>query len=177
MKKTFAAALFLFFTAISSGQTTNLQSMVDSLRYLSTDTLDCKAGLYWRIIAKGDKAIPFLIEKLTDTTPTNIRFHCKKTRLNTGEVALFALEEIASFPAFLVTKMQFDLVTIDETEQGCWNFYDFIFINANKPRYQKSVREWYSQERLRYKAEKIPAKKQSACQKKYGIDTYYRWVE
>ena len=177
MKKTITTALSLFLATLLSAQTTRLQSMVDSLRYLTTNTLDCSAGLYWRIIAQGDKAIPFLIDKLTDTTPTMVKYHCKKTSLNVGEVAYFALDEIAYFPTFLVTKMQFDLITIDETGQECWSFYDFFFINANKLRYQRSVWEWYNKEQPRYKAKKIPAKEQTKCQKQYGINTYFNWTE
>lgn len=150
--------------------------MVDSLRYLKVDTLDCRANLFWRIIAKGDKAIPFLIDKLTDTTQTSVRYHCKKSRLNVGEIAQFALTQIADFPAFLVTKIQFDVIIIDETGEGCWSFYDFLFYNANKPRYQKDVREWYDKERVKYKATKISNKKQTACQRQYGIGRYYRWT-
>ncbi|MEO7486988.1 MAG: hypothetical protein ABIU77_07790, partial [Ferruginibacter sp.] len=120
---------------------------------------------------------PLLIDKLTDTTQTNIKYHCKKTNLNVGEVAQFALTEIANFPAFLVTKMQFDYIIIDEPGQGCWSFYDFLFINSNKPRYQKNVREWYDKEKGKYKAERIEKNKQTECQKLYGVDTYYRWTE
>lgn len=151
--------------------------MVDSLQYLEADTLDCKAHLYWRIIAQGKKVIPFLIDKLTDTTKTNVRWHCKKSRLNVGEIAQFALEEIASFPAFLVTNIQYDLIYADETGKGCWNFYDFFIINANKSRYQKNMSEWYKKEKLKYKAEKIPKARQTPCQKKYGIHIYYNWIE
>ena len=151
--------------------------MVDILNYLKADTLDCSADLYWRIIGQGDKAIPFLIEKLTDTTQTRVKYHCKKTRLDVGEVSQFALTEIAEFPTFLVTKMQFDVIKPDETGQGCWSFYDFLFINSNKVRYQKDIRNWYDQEKLKYKAEKISKKKSNACQIQYGIDTYYRWIE
>jgi hypothetical protein len=129
--------------AVSFGQNGAIKSMVDSLQYLKVDTLDCSADLYWRIIAKGDKAIPFLIEKLTDTTQTNIKYHCKIARVNVGEVAQFALTQIAYFPAFLITKLQFDVIVIDETGEGCWSFYDFFFINSNKARYQKDIREWY----------------------------------
>lgn len=161
----------------SFGQNANIKSMVDSLQYLNVDTLDCKADLYWRIISKGDKAIPFLIDKLTDTTQTSVKYHCKKTRLNVGEVAHFTLAQIADFPAFLVTKIQFDLIQIDETGEGCWNFYDFLFINANKLRYQNDVRNWYNKEYSKYKAENIPKKKQTACQNQYGIDKFYRWKE
>lgn len=178
MKRLIVIIFFLHQLTLSHGQDTEIKLMVDSLQYLKTDTLDCKADLYWRIVSKGDKAIPFLIKKLTDTTQTNIKFHCKKTRLNVGEVAQFALTEIANFPAFAVTKMQFDVVIIDEkTGQGCWSFYDFLFINANKLQYQKDVKTWYEKEKLEYKAEKISKDKITACQKLYGIDTYFRWKE
>ena len=178
MKKIIITIIFFQHFTFLFGQDTDIKFMIDSLQYLKTDTLNCKADIYWKIISKGDKAIPFLIEKLTDTTPTNIKFHCKKTRLNVGEVAQFALTEIANFPAFVVTKMQFDVIIIDEkTGQGCWSFYDFLFINSNKARYQRDVKNWYDKERLKYKVEKISNEKQTECQKLYGIDKYYRWTE
>lgn len=177
MKKLIATFTFLHCLTLSFGQNTDIKKMVDSLQYLKADTLDCNADLYWRIISKGNKAIPFLIDKLTDTTQTKIKYHCKKTTLNVGEVAQFALAQIADFPAFLVTKIQFDVIIIDETGEGCWSFYDFLFINSNKARYQNDVRSWYNKEYLKYKAEKISKKRQTDCQKQYGIDTYYRWTQ
>jgi hypothetical protein len=177
MKKIITTTLLIFSLTFSFGQKIDIKAMVDSLRFMKADTFNCSADIYWRIIAQGKNAIPFLIDKLTDTTQTNIKYHCKKIRLNVGEVAQFALTDIADFPAFLVTKIQFDLIIIDETGQGCWSFYDFLFINSNKPRYQKSVREWYDKEKTKYKAESISYNKQTECQKKYGIDTYYRWAE
>ena len=177
MKRLIATIFVLHYLTSSFGQNTDIKTMVDSLQYLKEDTLDCKADLYWRIISKGDQAIPFLIDKLTDTTQTRVKYHCKKTRLNVGEVAQFALTQIADFPAFLVTKIQFDVIIIDDTGEGCWSFYDFLFINSNKLRYQKDVRTWYDREKLKYKAEKISKVKRTACQKQYGIDTFYRWTE
>ena len=141
--------------------------MVDSLKFIKADTLNCNADLYWRIIAKGKTAIPFLIEKLTDTTQINIRFRCKKPRLNVGEVAHFALTQIAEFPVFL----QFDFFT----DGGCWSFYEYLFNNANKAEYRKRVQEWYDQQKGKYKPKRISKKDRSACQKLYGIDTFYRW--
>lgn len=177
MKKLIATIYVLHYLTFSFGQNTDIKSMVDSLQFLNVDTLDCKADLYWKIISKGDKAIPYLIDKLTDTTQTRVKYHCKKTRLNVGEVAQFALTQIADFPAFLVTKIQFDVIMIDDTGEGCWSFYDFLFINSNKLRYQNDVRNWYANQHLKYKAEKISKKKQTECQKQHGIDTYYRWTE
>lgn len=168
-----AAVIFFFSLARLSGQ--NIQSMVDSLQYVKADTLDCSADLYWRIIATGDKAIPFLIEKLTDTTPTRIRWICKKTNLNVGEVAQLALVEIGQFPAFVITNIQFDFVEVFENGEGCWSFYIFFFMNENKARYQKDVRSWYEKEKSKFWVYKILRKDLTECQKRYGIDSYYRW--
>ncbi len=177
MKKIISATLLLFSVTISYGQKVDIKAMIDSLQFSRADTFNCKAEIYWRIVSQGKEAIPLLIDKLTDTSLTNFRFHCKKTKLNVGEVAHFLLNEIAYFPAFLVTKIQFDTFELDETGQLCWSFYNFLFINSNKPRYQKSVREWYDQEKAKYKAIKISNKDQTECQKQFRIDTYYRWTE
>lgn len=155
MKKIFSTVLLIFSLALLYAQKVNIKDMVDSLQFIKVDTFNCNADIYWRIVAQGKKAIPFLINRLTDTTQTNIKHHCKKTKLNVGEIAQFALTDIAYFPAFLVTKMQFDVIVINETRLGCWSFYDFFFINSNKPRYQKSLQEWYDKEKTNRMSKKI----------------------
>jgi len=173
MKRFSIAAFLLLNITLSFGQNETAMSMVDSLKYLMADSLDCKADLFWRIVAQGDKSIPFLIAKLTDTTPTNVRFHCKKGKLNVAEVAQCALTNIADFPASAVMHAQFDVID----DEGCWSFYEFFFMNSNKHRYQDSVRAWYSRERPKYKVVKVPKSELDECRLKYGIDTYYRWKE
>ena len=177
MRQLILTTLLIFSLTLSYGQKVDIKAMVDSLQFIKADTFNCSATIYWRIVAQGKEAIPFLIDKLTDTTETNIKYHCKKTKLNVGEVSHFALTDIAYFPVFLVTKMQFDVIVLDETGRECWSFYDFLFINSNKPQYQKNLREWYAKEKAKYKAEKISIKKQTECQQQYGIHTYYRWKE
>ncbi|MFT3980868.1 MAG: hypothetical protein QM687_10395 [Ferruginibacter sp.] len=178
MKKLIALLLILHCSTFSFAQKSDasIQLLIDSLPYMTADTFDCKAGLFWRIVARGREAIPPLMDKLTDTTPTNIRYHCKKTPLNVGEVAHFALLHIADFPAFVVTKIQFDVINIDETGQGCWSFYDFLFVNANKARYQKSMREWYDKEKNHYKTVALKRQLQADCLKQFGITIYNKWI-
>ena len=147
--------------------------MVDSLQFLKADTLDCKADMFWRIIAKKEKAIPFLINKLSDTTETNISHHCKTTKLNVGEVAYFALQQIAFFPAFVITHIQFDVIY----GNGCWSFFDYFFNNANKGQYQGLVRKWYNTNKTKFKKHKISKKKQTNCQKQFNINTYLMWID
>lgn len=151
----------------SYGQDAVVKAMADSLQFLKADTLDCTANLYWRIVAQGEKAIPFLIDKLTDTTQLRVRFHCKSTPLNVGEVSHFALLEIADFPAFVVTHIQFDV----------GNFYKYLFANENKPGYQKNVLEWYAREKGNYRIKKIPIKNRTKCQLQFGISNRFEWIE
>lgn len=161
------------FLTVSFGQSSVIKSMVDSLQYLKVDTLDCNASLYWRLVAKGDKAIPFLIDKLNDTTLTKLSNSCKATKLNVGEVSYFALQQIAFFPAFVITHIQFDVIYSND----CWSFFDYFFNNGNKRQYQDLVRKWYDSNKEKFKAQKISKKKMTECQKKYHIDKYLMWTE
>jgi hypothetical protein len=173
MKKCIAIIVFSFLHFLSFGQNTDIKIMVDSLQFLKSDTLDCRADLYWRIISKGDKAIPFLIEKLDDTTATNVSYKCKLTKLNVAEVAQQALTTIADFPVFLITHEQFCLIT-----NGCWSFYDYFYNDGNKIIYKKMVKDWYAINKTKFKAEKISKSLRLDCSfKKYKIITYYRWTK
>ena len=145
-------------------------SLISQLAEMKTDTLDCSADVYWKIVKRGKESIPLLIESLTDTTITNIYDHCKKGNLNVGEVSYFALEEIAEFPAFVVTHIQFDVIT-----DGCWSFYDYLYNNKNKPEYQKLVRIFY-QSNI-YKYDEFKKTELTDCHKKYGITGKYKWKE
>jgi hypothetical protein len=111
----------LFWTKVLA-QNNITKAMIDSLSYtpfLYSDTLDCNADLYWRIIAKGQDALPYLIDNLTNDEPTNIKFHCKRGKLNAGEVSYFAINEIGYFPLMLTTNMQFDVFHLDSNGQSC----------------------------------------------------------
>lgn len=180
MKILSAAILGLLFYIDVTGQNNSIKAMIDSLSYtpfLYSNTLDCKADLYWRIVAKGKEALPYLIENLSNTEPTNIKFHCKKKRLNAGEVSYFAINEIGYFPLMLTTNMQFDVFRLDTTGQSCWSFYDFFFYDPNKVIYQEKIRKWYQDKQPKYSAKKIENKDLTECQKKYGIKTYFQFIE
>ncbi len=173
MKKNILILSALFLSKVAFAQTdTTITAMIDSLPYMKAGSFDCDAALYWRIIAKKQEAIPFLIEKLTDTMPTNVYYHCKNAKLNVGEVADFALKEIGYFPVFLVTQIQFDLID----SAGCWNFYGYLFDNLNKADYQKKVRNWYLRNKDKYKEERVPIEELNKCRSTYKIYTYYKWM-
>lgn len=144
-------------------------SLISKLPSMKTDTLDCSADVYWKIIKRGKESIPLLIESLTDTTMTNIYNRCKKGNLNVGEVSYLALEEIADFPAFVVTHIQFDVIS-----DGCWSFTDYLYDNKNKPEYQKMVRTFYQPNSYVFK--KYKKSELTDCYKMYGIEGEYEWI-
>jgi hypothetical protein len=151
--------------------TVSKDSLISQLPSMRTDTLDCSAELYWKIIKRGKASIPLLIESLTDTTMTNIYDRCKNGKLNVGEVSYFALNEISEFPAFVVTHIQFDVLDIN----GCSSFYDYLFDNSNKPEYKEKVKSFYETQKFLF--EKYPKKEMNQCYRKYGISGKYKWKE
>lgn len=116
-------------------------SLVLNLSDKNITVLDTNAVFYWEMIKRGEKSIPILIDCLSDTTLTNIYDKCKKGYLTVGDICYFALDEIAEFPAFLVTNIEF--CTID-VENNCWSFYYYLFENQNKPQFKIMVREFYT---------------------------------
>lgn len=148
-------------------------SLIALLATMTADTFDCTADIYWKIIQRGKSSIPLLIESLIDTRMTNIYDNCKHGKLNVGEVSYFALQEIAEFPAFLVTQIQFDVVV-----NNCWNFYDYFFDNKNKQAYQKMVRDFYdTYKTTKYVFVKYDEKELNKCHRFYKIEGKLRWTE
>ncbi len=142
-------------------------SLISQLPSMQTTHLDCTADVYWKIIKRRKASIVPLIESLTDTTETTIYDPCKNGPLTIGEVAYFALEEIAGFPAFLVTNIQFDYYNGD-----CWSFFEYFFDHSNKHDYQKKVWTFYQKNQLKYT--KFKKSELTACYLMYEIEGKYK---
>lgn len=148
-------------------------SLITALSEMKAEKLDCSAEAYWKIIQQGEKMIPLLLECLTDTRATTIYNNCKKGKLNVGEVSYFALEELAEFPAFLITQTQYDLI-----ENDCWNFYTYLFNDKNKSEYQRKARNFYNAYRkTNYHFTKYTSEELTACRKLYKIEGKLLWKE
>ncbi len=61
---------------------------------------------YQKIVTLGPSAIPFLVDKLTDTTRVDINNTCKQTSLRKGDLAFFLINDIEHIPYYTVTKTQ-----------------------------------------------------------------------
>ncbi len=158
-------------TTLRTDFTISKDSLISLLPNMKAENLDCSADIYWRIIQRGQSSIPLLIESLTDTTMTAVYDPCKKGNLNVGEVAYFALAELAEFPAYAVMQIQFDVID----ENGCWSFFDFLFDNHNKKEYQKKVREFYASKTFVFNS--FDANELDECRKKYHITGKLQWKE
>ncbi|MBN8675833.1 MAG: hypothetical protein J0L56_17000 [Chitinophagales bacterium] len=189
MKQTLLFLLTLFWNCSNSNNSSNAEQPADNLPPKKTDavtrtqvgqdslisllstmksgSLNCDADIYWKIIKRGKSSILPLIESLTDTTITNVYDGCKQGKLNVGEISYFALEEIAEFPAFIVTHKQFDLFVND-----CWSFYDYLFDYKNKREYQRMVRDFYNSNKYVYS--KYNKHDLTDCRKKYKIEGKYK---
>ncbi len=149
-------------------------SLIAELAKMETDSLDCSADAYWQIISKGKAYIPILIESLTDTTLTNIYHGCKNEKLNIGELSYFALQEIGDFPAFVVTKIQFDVINMKDG-WNCSSFYDYLFDNKNKKEYQHKVKTFYQKSQFEFY--EYPDSVITDCMRNFSIKGKYEWIE
>jgi hypothetical protein len=145
-----------------------IRMMVDSLKYISGDSLNCNADLYWRIVTLGEKAIPYLIENITDSTLTHIKYDCKKGPLTAGEISYFAIDKIAPIYAFRDIGIQFCT-----SKNGCWSFYDYLFQNENKLYLENRLAIWYLKNKSTFKYISKADSTLSQCEKKYKISGYY----
>lgn len=150
----------------------NTENPLFELTQLKTDDLDCSADAYWKLVSKGKESITALMEGLTDTTPTTIYHPCKEARLTVGDLCYLALEEIADFPAYAVTHIQFCTVEIREDGTTCPSYYDYIFENGNKADYQKKAKEFY--EKATYRFENYSKSELTDCRKTHGITGKYK---
>ncbi len=155
-------------TCYDVGNKATIDSLILALPTMETDSLDCSAEAYWKTIAFGFEALPSLIENLDNTTPTNIRHKCKDENLNIGEVAYFAIKEIAEFPEFLVTKIRYDFFV----DNGCWVFYYDLFSEEYKSYYKQRAKEFYDTKKFKYV--KFKKSQISNCQLKHGITGFWR---
>ena len=144
--KLFTIILFLH----SPSDKSAIVEEIDSLKFMKADSLNCNAKLFWEIVSKGKQAIPYLIERLDDSTLTNQSFHCKDSKLTVGDICYFAIDNIIELPEFYVFHIQFDVIDGD-----CWPFYYYLFDNKSKTEIKKSVQKWYSRNKRKYKWEKF----------------------
>jgi len=165
MKKT---ALLLFLISVcGSAQKQSLQMTLDKMAKADSGYFECHSS-YWKIVAAKTDAIPLLIAKLDDTTPTTAKNKCKDGNLKVGDIAFLALAQIMRLPIAAITQMQFDVMEAN----GCQG-YVFDYIDANRSQFKTQVNAYYLQNKSKLKFQKYNSKSLNRCQRKNKILGYY----
>lgn len=123
---------------------------------------DCNS-VFWKIIASKEDAIPYLIDKMGDTTTTFAQYKCKTGYLKTGDIAYLALEHIIPLPFFSVTGMQMCIY-----ENGCQSGV-FEYIEKNREQFRIQVNGWYNKNKRKLKWVKVDVQNLNPCEKANNI--------
>ena len=149
------------------GQTSNIKFQVDSLQYLKQQPLACNP-IYWRVVAAGQDAIPFLIDKLDDTTLIQTSLTCKATNVKVGDICFEALTEIFNIPLFYVTHQQFDFIDQYGCQQGV-----FTYLDSNRQKFKSQILAYYDKYKTELKYIRYDKNYKNDCKKKYKVFGYY----
>jgi hypothetical protein len=149
------------------GQTNDVIHKIDSLQYLKEQPFSCNS-VYWRVVVRGKDAIPFLINKLDDTTLTKISLTCKKTNVKLGDIYYEALTEIFNIPLFYVTQQQFDFIDQYGCRQGV-----FTYLDNNRQKFKSQILSYYNKYKTELKFIRYSKEYKNDCKKKNKIFGYY----
>lgn len=123
--------------------------LIDDMPYIcrgnigSQDKLSagCGTRLFWEIVKQKEKAIPFLIEKLSDSTTTEVVVPNFGHNYTVADIAFVALKEIIhDIPTF-------DLLGVEFDKEGCGycSYWNHLSINyQNRINFQIAIQNWYS---------------------------------
>jgi len=168
MRKTTAIFIVLLvFSQLIVGQSNEIKTKIDSLQYLKQEPFSCNS-VYWRVVAIGKNAIPFLIDKLDDTTKTQISLTCKRTNVKFGDICFEALTEIINIPLFYVTNRQFDFID----QYGCQHGV-FKYLDNNRQQFKSQILDYYNKYKEELKFLKYDKEYKNECKRKNKIFGYY----
>lgn len=133
---------------------------------------NCGDSVYWKIIRLSKDAIPYLLEKMKDSSITHIVIPCRTNKLRVGTIAYMILNEIIDIPQIEIFG-QYDTFEINcdfGFSQGLLKY-----INNNLQKTSNRLNEWYANAAPKIKKQSIGLSNQTECQKRYGIN--YKLIE
>ncbi len=148
-------------------QTNSIKAKVDSLQFLNEQPFSC-TSVYWRILGTGKETIPFLIDRLGDTTLTQISLTCKQKNVTVGDICYEALTEIINIPLFYVTHQQFDFID----QSGCQQSV-FTYLDNNRQKFKSQILTYYNKYKIELKFVRYSKDYKNDCKKKNKIFGYY----
>jgi hypothetical protein len=136
---------------------------------IKTKKLDVSAGSFWKVVAAGKNAIPFLLDLVDDQTKSTVLNTCGNEKLKVGELAYIALLEIADFPEDLF------FTSNKKSMLNACGSYNESFIDANTTRpFKKALFEYYEKNEVNFELVPLAETDQyRSYKKKYGIRGKY----
>lgn len=116
---------------------------IDKIRILPYKDNQVDDQIYNALVAEGDKAIPCLIKKITDTTQMpDPRQAPKVTGVTVGDVAFFMVVRLskADFAEFLPPDVQQSY-----RKNGVYGYFEQINESNNRAQLQQNISKWYEQ--------------------------------
>lgn len=105
----------------------------------------CGDKIFWDVVRLKDKAIPYLIAKLNDSTEVEASVPNTGGQYAVGDVAYVALEEIIKgIPTYELLAVKFD-------EHGCGEcaYYNHLRKSIhNREKFKKAVSKWFDKNKL-----------------------------
>jgi hypothetical protein len=143
--------LFLFLPCLTFSQT-ETERIVDSLKYVKATRFgssynsninskdSCGDQIFWKLVKQRQKIIPSLIDKLSDTTITEVQNRQFGMNYRIGDIAFEVLQEIIKYLP------RYNDANERKRQYGCGYdpyWYELYFNFNNRQKYQTEIREWY----------------------------------
>lgn len=141
---------------------------IDSLKFTNSKYASCNS-IYWRVVANGENVIPYLIDRIDDTTATRATDKCKTANLCVGDLCYYALIEIMPISLFAVSGQQFDTYS-----NGC-NLGVVEWIDKNRQRFKSDLRQWYYTEKTSLVWVRFKGTELTDCRKINKINGWYNY--
>lgn len=102
-------------------------------------SIHVKDPLYNGLMKMGEKAVPCLIEKLVDATPTPDPRSAPTVEVTVGDIAFFMLTRITERP---VAESLPPAIRKTYKTEGIYAYFDYVRNNNNRLDLQKNWQEW-----------------------------------
>jgi len=94
---------------------------------------------YHTILALDTLAIPYLIDRISDSTEANLRVPCSPHNLKVGDVAFALLNDIIIIPWHTVTGEDWEYYTCDSLPDGGW-----VYLHDDRVKFQNQLRLFFA---------------------------------
>lgn len=146
--------LIMFLPLLSFSQET-IRNQIDQLQYVVEMPYICEGNFddreatstacgdprFWQVVKLKENAIPYLLEKLNDATPTKASVPNFGYAYSVADIAYVALEEIIhGVPTFELLGVEFD-------KEGCGYCAYWEHLNrgeAKREQFKTAVQNWYT---------------------------------